>query len=304
MSLLFADNGLFDSSKKYKNRYIPKTNNENMGKLIKQYIDYDRSKNIHQSSYVILPVVIIEGLNVRAELLVNLNGISLFIRSEKVYLYEKERKEFSNSDSIIMRFQILFRKTYMKNLTEDYTLNDYIKVLEHMDHDISRMKLNKIEGVLYTAEIQHPKDVPCVYDNNEIKNMLPCGVCVDECSVCFDETKTVTLCGHSLCILCWNNIKNNGRELPCPICRSNLKNINTKKILEYYFDNDRYDNNHNNDNISSIDMYYVTDSESDETEEDEDGVVVVVDMDEDEMVDDCDYDEFPSAHYNSVVDMY
>jgi hypothetical protein len=79
-----------------------------------------------------------------------------------------------------------------------------------------------------------------------------------------------------------------------------LKNINTKKILEYYFDNDRYDNN---DNISSIDMYYVTDSESDETEEDEDGVVVVVDMDEDD-VDDCDYDEFPSAHYNSVVDMY
>jgi hypothetical protein len=294
---LFTHDILCENNKKYKSKYIPQTTNENMAKLIKQVIDYD-TKNIKtKSSFVILPVNIIDGINVKTELLVNTNGISLYIRSEKVYIYEKDKKQFNTVESIILRYQLLFRKTYIKKLKE-YTLDDYIDVLKHVNEDICKMHLNKLEGVLYTPEILHPRDVPHVCRIDEMDNQMPYDTEPDMCCVCFDSTKTTTICRHKLCVFCWNNIKNNGRHLPCPICRTNLKNINTKTIIGYNF------NTNSEHNANNIDMYYVTDSDSEEQEQ-EDQSILVVDRDEDNETEyNEDYDEFPSMHYNFVLDMY
>lgn len=41
---------------------------------------------------------------------------------------------------------------------------------------------------------------------------------VDNCSVCMEETKTKSLCGHTLCLICWSKLK----EKICPQCREEL----------------------------------------------------------------------------------
>jgi len=276
---LFTDDILCENNKKYKSKYIPQTTNENMANLVKKVIDYDTKNIKNETSFVILPVNIIDGINVKTELLVNTNGISLYIRSEKVYLYEKDKR------------QLLFRKTYIKKIKE-YSLDDYIDVLKHVNEDICKMLLNKLEGVLYTPEILHPRDVPHVCRIDEMDNQMPYDKEPDTCCVCFDSTKTTTICRHKLCVFCWNNIKNNGRHLPCPICRTNLKNINTKTLI-------------GNQNVNNIDMYYVTDSDSEEQEDENnyDVIVEVVDFEDDDD-NETDYDEFPSMHYNHVLDMY
>jgi hypothetical protein len=45
---------------------------------------------------------------------------------------------------------------------------------------------------------------------------------VDNCSVCMEETKTKSLCGHTLCLICWSKIKSIEGIKQCPICRENL----------------------------------------------------------------------------------
>jgi hypothetical protein len=44
------------------------------------------------------------------------------------------------------------------------------------------------------------------------------------CSVCNEETKTKTLCNHTLCYICWAKI-NHSKTLKkkCPICRKSIK---------------------------------------------------------------------------------
>jgi hypothetical protein len=54
--------------------------------------------------------------------------------------------------------------------------------------------------------------------------------CMQECSVCYEKTRTKTKCNHSLCNRCWSKIeevKDEDGDLttPCPICRENIHYI-------------------------------------------------------------------------------
>lgn len=92
-----------------------------------------------------------------------------------------------------------------------------------MNHDISVMKFDRLNGVFVTPQISHPREVPHVRSNMEMLNSVPCDEKhPEECCVCLEVTKTTTSCDHKLCVECWCLIKPNGRELPCPICRADL----------------------------------------------------------------------------------
>ena len=54
------------------------------------------------------------------------------------------------------------------------------------------------------------------------------------CSVCLDSTKTKTPCGHTLCIPCWQKLKNN----KCPLCRGSIS----------YFQNNEDEEDDENEN--------------------------------------------------------
>jgi hypothetical protein len=209
------------------------------------------------SSFVVLPVFVIDGLKVSCELIVNENGMSLFIRTSKMLMYNIAQHD---ERAFVVR-QLLFRKTYIKKLTK-YTLKDYETVIKHMNHDISVMKFDRLNGVFVTPQIPHPKDVPHVSSNLEVLNSVPCDEKhPEECSVCLEVTKTTTSCGHKLCLECWCLIKPNGRELPCPICRADLFQAKKIGIIDSRVEDDIADNEYDDDDDDSD---YDDDSEEDD----------------------------------------
>jgi hypothetical protein len=209
------------------------------------------------SSFVVLPVFVIDGLKVSCELIVNDNGMSLFIRTSKMLMYNIAQHD---ERAFVVR-QLLFRKTYIKKLTK-YTLKDYETVIKHMNHDISVMKFDRLNGVFVTPQIPHPKEVPHVSSNLEVLNSVPCDEKhPEECSVCLEVTKTTTSCGHKLCIECWCLIKPNGIELPCPICRADLFQAKKIGIIDSRVEDDIADNEYDDDDDDSD---YDDDSEEDD----------------------------------------
>ena len=226
-------------------------------------------------SFVVLPVFKIDGIEVSCELIVNENGMSLFIKTSEMLM--NNISQHHEGEFIV--FQLLFRKTYIKKLTK-YTLKDYESVIKHMNSDINVMKFDKLNGVFVTPQIKHPREVPHVASNLEILNSVPCDEeHPEECSVCLDTTKTTTPCGHKLCVSCWCQIKPKGRELPCPICRADLLQSKKNSIIDSRVDEDIADNENVDDDSDDEDDWDVSDDEDD-------------------------YDEFPSVRQNNIMDMY
>ena len=251
---------------------------------IKQAID---NTMVDGRSFVVLPVFEIDCLKVRCELIVNENGMSLWIITSKMLMYnilEHDERAF------VVR-QMLFRKTYIKKLTK-YTLKDYETVIKHMNNDIKVMKFDRLNGVFVTPEIEHPREAPHVCGNKEILNNVPCSSNPEECSVCLETTKTTTPCGHKLCVSCWCQIKTpvGRRELPCPICRADLLQSKKIGIIDSRVDED---------------LENVDDDDSDDDSEDDS------DYDDDYLEDDSDIQyaqfpepiEFPSVRQNTIMDM-
>jgi hypothetical protein len=65
-----------------------------------------------------------------------------------------------------------------------------------------------------------------VFENPNIE------MCCDKCCVCLTTTTNKTSCNHSLCFICWEQIKiqthedeDEDDEIPCPICRKDIQHI-------------------------------------------------------------------------------
>lgn len=238
------------------------------------------------ASFVVLPVFEIDCLKVRCELIVNENGMSLWITTSKMLMYNIAQHD---ERAFVVR-QMLFRKTYIKKLTK-YSLRDYESVIKHMNNDIGVMKFDKLNGVFVTPQIEHPREVPHVCSNKEILNSVPCDEeHPEECSVCLDTTKTTTPCGHKVCVSCWCQIKPKGRELPCPICRADLLQSKKIGIIDSRVDEDVADNENVDDDSDD------SDDDSDDDEENNDLYFWESQGEED-------YDEFPSVRHNTIVDL-
>ena len=235
------------------------------------------------TSFVVLPVFEIDGLNVRCELIVNENGMSLWITTSQMMMYNLTHHD---ERAFVVR-QMLFRKTYIKKLTK-YTLRDYETVIKHMNKDIQLMKFDKLNGVFVTSQIEHPSEVPHVCSNKENLNSVPCSLDSEECSVCLDLTKTTTSCGHKLCVSCWCQIKLKGRELPCPICRADLLQSKKLGIIDSRVEDDL-------ENDDSDDDYYDDDDDDYYYDDDDDDDIQYAQFPEPI--------EFPSVPQHSFMDM-
>ena len=254
---------------------------------IKQAID---NTMVDGRSFVVLPVFVIEGLKVRCELNVNENGMSLWITTSQMLMYNIEQHD---ERAFVVR-QMLFRKTYIKKLTK-YSLRDYETVIKHMNNDIKDMKFDRLNGVFVTPQIKHPIEVPHVCGNKEILNSVPCSLNSEECSVCLDLTKTTTSCGHRLCVSCWCQIKVKGRELPCPICRADLLQSKKIGIIDSRVDEDLDLVEDDSDDDDSDDDYSDDDDDDDDSYLEDDSDIQYAQFPEPI--------EFPSVRENSIMDM-
>lgn len=170
------------------------------------YKHYTERKYDKVNWKVHFPIIEIAGIYVSPEFVSNDKGLSLHLYGVDLWMYKKKR--LITMGSVFMCKPILYEKIYIEKM-EKYILSDFDNVLTLIDEDIKNMKLNKLDGVLYASNILHDVEVGCGVDS--------------ECCVCLDLTKTVTPCGHKLCVECWSHIKVKGRELPCPMCRVDLR---------------------------------------------------------------------------------
>ena len=99
-------------------------------------------------------------------------------------------------------------------------ITDIIMGLVHANKIIKGLKFNKVSGRFVDRFNKSDCTFASYFKTN--KNIK---LCIENCCVCLEPTKTKTLCVHTICIPCWTKID----KKTCPICRQNTNN-------EYYSD--------------------------------------------------------------------
>ena len=166
----------------------------------------------HSNIYKItLPTINkINGIDVKCVLVINKNSsnlknkyfISLQFQSEKILYCCPESK------------YILYCH---EEKLQPYTSNKINEFLLKIKNDIlPNLKLDKKYGKFIFVNNDGKKTIQATNIGEDIFGFEYANY--NECAVCYVHTYTHTGCGHSLCIECWNNIKND----LCPICRNEL----------------------------------------------------------------------------------
>lgn len=91
---------------------------------------------------------------------------------------------------------------YKNKINIEY--NEIDKILEDIKLLLIKLKFDKITSKFKTINVVEP------FEDKYLDDEL-----IDECCVCLDKTNMKTNCGHYLCVLCWDNLKNKD----CPMCR-------------------------------------------------------------------------------------
>lgn len=166
----------------------------------------------HQDIYNIsLPTINkIDNIDVKCELVVNKIPtnlkkkyyIGIWIESSKIN-YSGRRGEYN-----------LYN---YKEKLHHYKKETIEKFLQKVKNDIlPKLKLDKVFGKLFLTNTDGLKLIQKENVGEDVFGFEYSNY--EKCSVCYEHTYTHTLCSHSLCIDCWNKIKNDS----CPLCRSEL----------------------------------------------------------------------------------
>ena len=144
-------------------------------------------------------------------------------------------ESFNNVSSQLHRQQILNLPT-----NEEYVgLCNQMRTLMNINRDLNVFVFMKFtrECAEWIMTKPKPKNDLNVFISPEQTQDTPK---VNECSICFDEKDyssiCVTKCNHKLCIECMCEYMKSRRgmiELPCPMCRSNIKEIVCHGHIEY-----------------------------------------------------------------------
>jgi hypothetical protein len=96
---------------------------------------------------------------------------------------------------------------------------DIMKCIIKAKYLLSNLKYCYFENQL-TLKPSHILLLSSIFENPNIE--LNC----EECSICRITTTNRTPCNHSLCFICWEQIKENEDEIiPCPLCREDISNV-------------------------------------------------------------------------------
>jgi len=140
--------------------------------------------------------------------------------------------ESSNINYIGKRCEYNLYKQIEKLYT--YKIESIDNFLQKIKNEIlPNLKLDKTFGKLFLTKSDGNKSIQ---KDNVCEDIFGFEYSnYDKCTVCYELTYTRTSCFHSLCVDCWNKIKNN----TCPLCRSELlMTYDEDKDNEYKYDDD------------------------------------------------------------------
>jgi hypothetical protein len=134
-------------------------------------------------------------------------SISIYINSNNLESYDEDSDSF---DTIGLYFKRIYYHSEKDNIGK--ILYEKIKSLQ----------FDKYYGS-YNNDGRELLDIEIELFPEHFKDKI--------CSVCYDVTSSQTVCGHTLCYLCWENILDKGNSL-CPLCRECIRFINHVCFLD------------------------------------------------------------------------
>lgn len=111
--------------------------------------------------------------------------------------------------------ETVFQDSKFLKLKPDVQVDKISSFIEGIINIHKNLRFDKCDEAFYDSRNPNNQDN---LDEMEIKifgdyNPTP------KCCVCEDKTKRVTDCGHSICIVCWENLE----KKVCPLCRKKIK---------------------------------------------------------------------------------
>lgn len=116
---------------------------------------------------------------------------------------------------------------FVNKIDDDEILAMYMAIkFEKLLELAGRLKFSKLLGVFYDNEM---KKIAAQIAIEELSSVA--GLCeYEQCCVCQDETKTKTLCGHTLCYECWDSLVTPSK---CPLCRACIMSRAIEEEVEW-----------------------------------------------------------------------
>ena len=116
-------------------------------------------------------------------------------------------------------YQMYYDKKILEDQYVPFVHTDIMKCIIKAKYLLSNLKYCYFENQL-TLKPSHILLLSSIFENPNIE--LNC----EECSICRITTTNKTSCNHSLCFICWEQIKENEDEIiPCPLCREDISNV-------------------------------------------------------------------------------
>jgi len=142
---------------------------------------------------------------------------SIVFKIDSPKLFEEEDGDLINKNYYYENFGFPHEGEFDKDI---HILHSLIKIkylLSNLQYCYDKNKLTTITNdnlELFTSVFESP--------NVEM--------CADKCCVCLTTTTNKTKCKHSLCFICWEQIKfirtdENQEHINCPMCRQNIEII-------------------------------------------------------------------------------
>jgi len=156
------------------------------------------------------------------------------IMDTKIEIYTNDTNSNSDDELYYEKSRFIYEYNSSDNSVDDFNLTLYD--LEDKDSSTEELtnfilfiykKIDKLSFDNYAGYFKQKNILKSTFYRKEVfKKFLPI---LDECCVCYCNTKVKTICGHSLCIICWKKLflKNNGPI--CPICRNFILSIQSTR---------------------------------------------------------------------------
>jgi hypothetical protein len=186
-----------------------------------------------------LPIETIDGIMVDVYIKAYNDKMLLIIESGHILDGESNQLLFNNIPLSRYNNPAVRRPMAYEN-GEEIQLLDFQRSFIKMNEVLREYKFDKIQccfedkrttkrKVAFYAQ-QHKMELAlaCVFENNT--NLKERQRHCQECCVCYEKTKTLTACNHTVCVCCWDKlevVENDEMMLvrKCPICREDLYHI-------------------------------------------------------------------------------
>jgi hypothetical protein len=157
----------------------------------------------------IIPLVIDE-LPVNLCIYVGSDRHNFSIDSRKIKINEYEDETITLFNRGYYKHTESESKFLTRHTPDTFTIEELADFMKNVHDFIAQLKFDKYVGKFTPdkfSKVELAKAAKELF--TDMMEDLP------TCCVCHDPTETKTICNHSLCIICWEQLK----QMTCPICR-------------------------------------------------------------------------------------